>query len=281
MLVQPQIVKEIKDYKGIVVKEFKPQPVRQVISKSTARQLAGILEGVVSEGTGSKGYIEGYRAAGKTGTAQKAGVGGYTQGKYIASFAGFAPADDPRITALVVIDEPQGGNYMGGQIAAPVFKNLGKDILRYLGVTPQLSAQEIQNKTSQEEVMVPDVVNTSYEDAQRILRVAGLETRVEGEGSWVIKQQPQGGAKFPAGTKVIIYLGNQGKGVPTGQLVTMPDLKGLTMREAGQLLGKLGLQFDPQGTGVALEQKILPGTKVKAGSTVTVFFAPPVPEPSP
>lgn len=281
LLMQPQIVKQIKDFKGGVVKDFKPQPVRQVISKSTARQLAGILEKVVSEGTGSLGYIEGYRAAGKTGTAQKAGVGGYTQGKYIASFCGFAPADNPRIAVLVVIDEPQGGSYMGGQIAAPVFKNLSRDVLRYLGVTLQLSTKEIQQKAAQEEVMVPDVVNTSYEDAQRILRVAGLETRVEGEGSWVVKQQPQGGAKFPAGTKVIIYLGKQGKGVPAGQLVTMPDLKGLTMREAGQLLGKLGLQFDPQGTGVAIEQKIAPGTKVKAGSTVTVIFAPPVPEPSP
>lgn len=281
MLMQPQIVKEIKDYKGVVVKEFTPQPVRQVIAKSTARQLADILEGVVSHGTGSKGYIEGYRAAGKTGTAQKAGVGGYAQGKYIASFAGFAPADDPRIAALVVIDEPQGGNYMGGQIAAPVFGNLGRDILRYLGVTPELSAEEIQNKAAQQEVMVPDVVNTSFEDAQRILRVAGLQTRVEGEGSWVIKQQPQGGAKFPAGTQVIIYLGKQGEGIPTGQQVTVPDLTGMTMRGAGQLLGKLGLQFDPQGTGVAIEQKILPGTKVKAGSNVTVIFAPPVSEPSP
>jgi len=162
-----------------------------------------------------------------------------------------------------------------------VFKNLGKDILRYLGVSPQLSAEEIQEKAAQEEVIVPDIVNTSYEDAQRILRVAGLETRVEGEGSWVVKQQPQGGTKFPVGSKVIIYLGKQGKGVPNGELVTMPDLTGLTMREAGQLLGKLGLQFDPQGTGVAVEQKILAGTKVKAGSSVTVIFAPPVSEPSP
>lgn len=281
LLMKPQIVKQIKDYKGQVVKDFQPEPVRQVISKSTARQVAGILEQVVADGTGVKGYIEGYRAAGKTGTAQKAGVGGYTQGKYIASFSGFAPANDPRIAVLVVIDEPQGGSYMGGQIAAPVFKNLSRDILRYLGVTPELSPEEIQKKTSQAEVMVPDVVNTSYEDAQRILREAGLETRAEGEGSWVVKQQPQGGAKFPAGTKVIIYLGTQDKGVPDGQLVTMPDLKGLTMREAGQLLGRLGLQIDPQGTGVATEQKILPGTKVKAGSTVTVIFAPPEPEPSP
>ncbi len=281
VLMKPQLVKEIKGQKGNVVWTLKPEPVRQVISKSTARQLAGILEKVVSNGTGLNAYLEGYRVAGKTGTAQKAGVGGYSQGKYVASFAGFAPADDPQVAILLVIDEPQGGAYYGGQIAAPVFKNLMKDIVRYLNVTPQLSSEEIEKKVQQAEVLVPDVVNTSLDDAQRTLTEAGLETRVEGEGSWVINQQPKGGAKFPSGTKVIIYLGPQGKGIPVGQEVTIPDLTGLTMREAGQLLGRLGLQLNPEGTGVAAEQKIAPGTKVRSGSAVKVIFKPPVAELSP
>ncbi len=281
VLMKPQLVKVIKDYKGNIVREIKPEPVRQVISKSTARQLAGILEKVVCAGTGRNAYLEGYRVAGKTGTAQKAGKGGYVQGRYVTSFIGFAPADDPRVAILVLLDEPQGGVYYGGQLAAPAFKNLAKDILRYLNVTPQLSADEIKNRLEQAEVLVPDVVNTSLEDAQRIMREAGLETRVEGVGSWVIDQQPKGGAKFPAGTQIIIYLGPHGKPVPNGQEVTMPDLTGMTMREAGQLLGRLGLQFNPVGTGVAVEQKTIPGTKVKAGSTIVVVFSPPVSEPSP
>lgn len=281
VLMKPKIVKAIKDNKGNIVKEDKPEPVRQVISKSTARQLAGILEKVVSNGTGEKAYLEGYRIAGKTGTAQKAGKGGYIQGKYITSFAGFAPADDPRVAILVLIDEPQGGAYFGGVIAAPIFQNLSKDVLRYLNVTPQLSADEIKNRTEKAEVLVPDVVNTSLEDAQRIMVEAGLETKIEGEGSWVVNQQPKGGAKFPAGTQVIIYLGTRGGGVPSGQEVTMPDLTGMTMREAGQLLGRLGLQLNPEGTGVAVQQKTAPGTKVKSGSTITIIFSPPVPEPSP
>jgi len=281
VMMKPQLVKEIRDKKGNIVKEIKPEPVRQIISKSTARQLSGILERVVSQGTGVNAYLEGYRVAGKTGTAQKAEKGGYTQGKYIASFAGFAPADDPRVAILVLIDEPQGGIYYGGAIAAPVFKNLAKDILRYLGVAPQLSEEEIKKRSEHAEVLVPDVVNTSFEDAQRILQESGLETKVEGEGSWVINQQPKGGARISAGSQIIVYLGPPGKGVPDGQEVTVPDLTGLTMREVGQLLGKLGLQLDPVGTGVAVEQKTKQGTKVKAGSTITVIFSPPVPEPSP
>jgi len=281
MLMKPRLVRQIKDNKGKVVRDYDPEPVRQVISKATARQLAGILESVVNDGTGNKAYVAGYRIAGKTGTAQKAGKGGYIQGKYIASFGGFAPADDPKIAMLLVIDEPQGGIYYGGQIAAPAFGNLAKDILRYLNVTPQLSREEVEEKTEQAEILVPDVVNTSLEDAQRILLEAGLRTRVEGEGSWVISQQPKGGAKFPRGSQVIVHLGSQGTRIPNGQEVTVPDLIGMTMREAGQLLGRLGLTLDPVGTGIAAEQAVPPGTKIKAGSSVRVIFTTPVPEPSP
>ena len=280
-LMKPHLVREIKDNKGKVIQKFDPEPVRQVISKATSRQLADILESVVSQGTGGKAYVAGYRIAGKTGTAQKAGKGGYVQGKYIASFAGFAPADNPRIAMLVVIDEPQGGIYYGGQIAAPVFGNLAKDILRYLNVTPELSEEEIQDMSKQTEVLVPDVVNTSLEDAQGVMLEAGLRTRVEGEGSWVINQQPKGGAKFPSGSQVIIYLGSQTKASSSGHEVSVPDLAGMTMREAGQLLGRLGLQLSPEGTGIAVEQKIAPGTKVKSGSTISIVFSPLEPEPSP
>ncbi|PKM80640.1 MAG: stage V sporulation protein D [Firmicutes bacterium HGW-Firmicutes-14] len=281
LLMKPRLVNKITDSSGKVVRTEEPEPVRQVVSKSTARQLAGILEKVVNSGTGRNAYLEGFRVAGKTGTAQKAGPGGYVEGRYVASFAGFAPADDPQVAILVVIDEPQGGIYYGGQIAAPVFKNLAKDILRYLNVTPELSEEEIKNRSDQAEVLVPDVVNMSLEDAQDILREAGLKARIEGEGSWVVEQQPKGGIRFPAGSQVLIYLGDKGGTVPNGQEVTMPDLTGLTMREAGQLLGRLGLQINAVGTGLVSEQKTAPGTKLKSGSTVTVVFTPQVPEPSP
>lgn len=280
VLMKPQVVQEIKDAKGVTTKKYEPEPVRQVISKSTARQLCGILEKVVSEGTGKNAYLEGYRVAGKTGTAQKAGKGGYMQGRYIASFGGFAPADDPKVALLVIIDEPTGA-YFGGLIAAPAFQNVMRDTLRYLNVTPHLSEEELKNKTSKDEVLVPDVVNTSLEDANSILHEAGLEGRVDGEGSWVIQQQPKGGVKCPAGTNVILYVGPQGRTIPSGREVTMPDLTGMTMREAGQLLGRLGLQLNPQGSGIAVKQDTAPGTRVKSGTSLTVTFMPRIPESSP
>lgn len=281
MLMKPQLVKAYTDSKGQVIREIEPEPVRQVISKSTARQLSGILQKVVNQGTGKNAYIEGFRVGGKTGTAQKAGPGGYAEGRYVASFAGFAPTDDPKISILVVIDEPKPGPYFGGLIAAPVFKNLAKDTLRYLNVIPQLSEEEIKNREAQAEVLVPDVINSSMDDAQVILRQGGLQYMTEEEGAWVIDQQPKAGAKVPAGSKVIIYLGNQIMSVPEGQEITMPDLTGMTMKEAAQLLSRLGLKLKPVGTGVAVEQKTPAGARIKTGSTVTVTFSPVEPELSP
>jgi len=226
ILMKPRIIEKITDGKGNVVEEYTPEPVRQVVSKETARQLSLILEKVVNSGTGKNAYLEGYRVAGKTGTAQKAGPGGYVQGKYVASFAGFAPADDPKIALLVLVDEPKPGMYYGGQLAAPVFKNISKDTLRYLNITPELSEEEIENREEQAQVLVPDVVNTALEDAQVILREAGLKARIEGEGSWINNQQPKAGAKIPAGSEVIIYLGQRGGNIPEGQERTVPDLTG-------------------------------------------------------
>ncbi|MBE3581853.1 MAG: stage V sporulation protein D, partial [Thermoanaerobacteraceae bacterium] len=107
-LIRPYLVKEVLDSEGKVIWRQEPKVERQVISPGTAETLRKLLEGVVSEGTGRNAYIPGYRVAGKTGTAQKAGPGGYMEGRYVASFVGFAPADNPRVLALVVVDEPQG-----------------------------------------------------------------------------------------------------------------------------------------------------------------------------
>ncbi len=282
MLMKPQLVKEIRNSDGKLVKGVKPEPVRQVISKSTAKQLRGILEKVVTpEGTGQKAYMEEYSAAGKTGTAQKPGKGGYSAGKYIASFAGFAPADNPRVAVLVIIDEPQGATYYGGQIAAPIFKNITRDVLRYLNVPPRVNKADMEQKEEQKEVIVPDVINMSLSDAEGLLKEVGLKGRVEGSGQWVLNQQPKAGEKLLINSPMILYVGPEAKSVPEGTVVTVPDLSGLTMREAGKLLGALGLKMEPEGTGVAASQKTAPGTKVKAGTTVKVIFLPPAPDPFP
>lgn len=119
-LLKPQIVKELTDSRGNVVKTFSSQTVRSTISRKTSDTLKGILEGVVSQGTGKEAFIEGYKIAGKTGTSETFENGKRSKDKYVASFMGFAPADNPRISVLVLLDHPSGDSHYGGKIAAPV-----------------------------------------------------------------------------------------------------------------------------------------------------------------
>lgn len=130
-LVKPQIVKSVRSASGEMVAAFSAEEKGRAISVETSALVRRILESVVANGTGKNAYIEGMRIGGKTGTAQKAGPGGYAQGKYLASFIGFAPADRPQIVLMIAIDEPE-GLYYGGQIAAPVFQSIMKDVAQYL-----------------------------------------------------------------------------------------------------------------------------------------------------
>ncbi len=127
-LLEPQIIKEISDSKGNMVEAFEPKVVRRVISENTSRTLREILEGVVSEGTGKNAYVEGYRIAGKTGTSETT-----IAGKYIASFIGFAPADNPKVACILVIDNPKGDNYTGGVVAAPAAGQIIKQSIDFIG----------------------------------------------------------------------------------------------------------------------------------------------------
>ncbi len=135
VLMKPFIVSQVRDQKGQPVKEALPQVKRRVVSPATARMLTTIMEGVVTNGTGTKAAIPGFRAAGKTGTAQKVDprTGAYSSALSIGSFVGFVPADAPRLAMIVVIDEPQGEAW-GGIVAAPVFRRVGEQVLTYMGV---------------------------------------------------------------------------------------------------------------------------------------------------
>ncbi len=136
VLMKPYVVSEVRDQKGLLLKDVLPQVKRRVVSPETARTLTTILEGVVTNGTGTKAAIPGFRVAGKTGTAQKVDprTGTYSNTQFIVSFLGFVPADAPRLAMIVVIDEPQGEAW-GGTIAAPVFRRVGEQVLNYLGVS--------------------------------------------------------------------------------------------------------------------------------------------------
>jgi cell division protein FtsI/penicillin-binding protein 2 len=130
-LMKPFIIKEIRDQYGEPIKEFSPVLIRKVISLETAQRINKILTGVIEEGTGKLAKLEDFSAAGKTGTGQKLEPNGtYSHNKFMASFIGFAPAEDPVIAIAVILDEPH--PYYGGVVAAPVFKRVAEDTLKYL-----------------------------------------------------------------------------------------------------------------------------------------------------
>lgn len=136
VLMKPYVVSEVRDQKGQLLKNILPHVRRRVVSPDTARTLTTILEGVVTNGTGMKAAISGYRVAGKTGTAQKVDprTGTYSSTLSVGSFVGFVPTDAPRLAMIIVIDEPQGEAW-GGVVAAPVFRRVGEQVLTYLGVS--------------------------------------------------------------------------------------------------------------------------------------------------
>lgn len=136
VLMKPYVVSEVRDAQGKALRQILPQVKRRVVSPETARTVTSILEGVVTDGTGAKAAIPGFRVAGKTGTAQKIDprTGAYSSTLFVGSFVGFVPADNPRLAMIVVIDEPQGEAW-GGTVAAPVFRRVGEQVLNYLGVS--------------------------------------------------------------------------------------------------------------------------------------------------
>jgi cell division protein FtsI (penicillin-binding protein 3) len=136
VMMKPYVVSEVRDQKGRVLKEVLPQVKRRVVSPETARVMTTMLEGVVTNGTGTKAAIPGFRVAGKTGTAQKVDsrTGAYSSTQFVGSFVGYVPAESPRLAMIVVLDEPQGESW-GGVVAAPVFRRVGEQVLTYLGVS--------------------------------------------------------------------------------------------------------------------------------------------------
>jgi len=270
-LMRPYLVREIRTREGEVLTKIEPEMVRRVISAPTAREVTRIMELVITEGSGRNAYLEGYRIAGKTGTAQKVGAGGrYVEGEYILSFVGFAPAEEPKFLLYVAVDAPQRGPQWGSQVSAPMFRKIIADVLKYMGVPPDRA----EAGEAPDMVVVPDLLNLTLQEASERLEPAGLLVRLVGEGSVVRNQTPKAGARVPLHTQILVYLG---EGRP-GEKVTVPDLTGKTMREAGEVLGWLGLQMNASGSGVAFRQSPAPYTVVEQGSIVNVEFRIPAAE---
>lgn len=265
-LMTPYIVAKQLDDKGNVISEMQPTVRRQVISEQTAAAVSEMMEAVVAKGTGKNAYVAGYKVAGKTGTSQKYNKSGI----YIASFACFAPADDPEIAVLIMIDEPQGTRINGGQICTPVAAQVVEKTLEYMGVERQYSDDEIEFLDTN----TPNLVNLSVEDAKESLKSAGFTVKVVGEGETVISQVPSYNQTIPKDGVVVLYTEQNAQQLKT----TVPNLIGLTLSQANKYAIASGLNIRISGNAlnegeiVSYSQSIDAETEVDYGTTVTVYF---------
>lgn len=267
-LMKPQIVKEIRNSGGIV-KSFYPEVVNRVISAETSATMRSILESVVNDpkGTGKNAYIKGYRIGGKTGTSEK----GRNNDKRIASFVGFAPADDPQIICLVMLDEPQVANKYGGTIAAPLVGSIIEEALEYMGVERQYTEEEARSIS----VTVPDLRELSVTVAKESIDSKRLNIKVMGSGDTVLDQLPKPGMNIGENSTIIVYTEARDE----NKKATVPDVTGLTVSQAKKRLEDAGLNFEIAGAGLsgtdgayAFKQSIVAGTQVEPATVVSVEF---------
>jgi len=268
-LMKPHLVKQYTDENGTVIKKVEPTVVRQVVSEETSKTVCELLENAVTNGSGQNAYIKGYRVAGKTGTSEKLPRGSH---KYTASFVGFAPANDPKIACLVVIDEPVGGSYYGGQVAAPAVGKILEDTLKYLGVEPQYTENEITTI----DVSVPDVTGLDVAAAKKKLADLSLKYTILGGGEKVIRQTPLGNATVNSGSVVVLYTEEQ-----ENKMVTVPDLTGKALPRVRSILSSNGLNLSIVGAGatgsesdrtIAEKQTPAAGSQVPQGTVIQVEF---------
>ncbi len=195
-LYKPYLVQKVSSYDGMTIAERAPEVVRRTVSEATSARMREYLLGVVQSGGGSKAGVDGYAIGGKTGTAQKYVNGGIAQGKYVSSFIGFAPANDPKYAVLMIVDEPQGYMYYGSLVAAPYAGRVFKSIFEYEGIEPTLAVDK-------QYVLMPDVIGRSIADAAAELEAAGLNVECIGEGE-VIAQTPIAGTRVAVSDTVLI-----------------------------------------------------------------------------
>ncbi|MBM3801533.1 MAG: PASTA domain-containing protein [Acidimicrobiia bacterium] len=257
--VKPHIVERTRS--GAIEKvSFEPgAPPGRVISRETAALLADMLTGVVKTGTAKSSQLEGFSAAGKTGTAQKVDPNGrYSHTRFIASFVGFAPVDRPEIAMVVTIDEPR-GRYYGGEVAAPVFRNIAEQALRYLTVSPDQELTPAQlAKRRPAHNPIPDLASDEFEPAN---------ASWEGSPEAMLASQTGGTATPDASSSGKVEVAGSFNRAGT---IEVPDLHGRSLRMAIVNLSKLGLQLEAFGSGLVVEQSPASASRVEPGSKILV-----------
>ena len=265
-LMQPYLVSKTLDNNGNVVSTNEPVVKRQVVSESTSEKIMASMEQVALNGTAKNAYVAGYRVGGKTGTSDKLRD---HIGEVVASFAGVAPTDDPEITVLIVVDEPEGATG-GGAVAAPVAGEVIEKTLAYLNVERRYNDSE----KALLDVQVPGVTGKTIGDAQSLLENDKFSVNVVGDGDKVLSQMPAAGQYIPQGGVVVLYTDDQKKKLK----VIVPDFTGMTISEANYAAINSGINIKVSGNSLSEEsmtayrQSSPKGTEIESGSTITVYF---------
>lgn len=241
ILVKPRVVRALRQRSGPEV-EFEREPGVRVVSAETAATMQAILEQVVESGTGRLARIPGYRVAGKTGTAQMINPKSrsYADGAYLASFCGFAPVNDPALVGVAMLYDPRGEFYYGGRIAAPLFGAVLRRALRHLDVPPSRSLPPVWGRK-------PQVADGSLADFT-------------------------GGRPEDSPDSVFLAAAAAPRPPAANQPLSVPDMRGMTMREALALSGKLGFDIEPNGSGVVRVQSPQPHEPLANGQVVQLYF---------
>lgn len=271
-LYQPYLVQKVISADGSIVEEYEPTLVRQVISEQTSKTVRDILETVVSDGSGRTAAVPGYKIGGKTGTSEK--LDQLTQEgeveAYVSSFLAVAPADDPQIVILLLLDEAQMENPYGSVVAAPVVGAMLGDILPYMGIEPNYTDAEIEAMTGK----VKDITGQLVHDAMTVLRLQGYSVTIVGEGSTVVAQSPEAKSVLSAGGTITLYTDESL--IP--KEIEVPDVAGMSVTEVNNAIIGAGLKLKLIGVSesatdqVAYSQTPAAGETVMPGTIIEVTF---------
>ena len=269
-LMQPYLLSEVLTPDGQVLQRTQPKVIAHPISEETSMTMRALLEDVVSIGGAKNAKIDGYRIGGKTGTAQVYKEGRIVKDVHIGSFLGFAPADDPKIALLVIVDEADVPVDYGGTTAAPFARQILADVLPYLGV-------KSTDAEMAEMITLPDATGQPLWQARQQMEALGFTVLSDGgDGSApVTDQMPSPGAVLAKGGQMMLYTQQQPAQAQT--LVCVPDVSGMSLAEAAAMLRQRGLEMEINGSGFAVEQAPAAGDFVSPETVVKVTFVFPNP----
>ncbi len=266
-LMKPIIVESIRDDEGRIVEQYEPSVLRTVSTPAVTDTIKSYLQGVVDSGTARHIKMDYIQVGGKTGTAQKniAGTRGYSEGKYSSVFVGMFPIEKPQMVVVVFYDEPAPGFHFGSTSSAPTFKKIVENIL----FMPDCQILPYNERLMQTTLTMPNLIGMHLFQAESSLNRYGFQYKVEGpdSASVVINQFPKPGVTVDPHYPITLKIGpNADKKAPMHETGTMPNLVGLTLREALKQASVQGLAVNIQGSGIVRSQSVLPGSRILKGS---------------